>query len=72
MSTLSGRGRRSGAAAWRAWSRLTLMERAAETASVVGDNTRAQVLARQVLARIDRPPNRAAALRWERLAGSAG
>jgi hypothetical protein len=48
------------------------MERAAETASVVGDNTRAQVLARQVLARIDRPPNRAAALRWERLAGSAG
>ena len=44
------------------------MERAAETASVAGDNTRAQVLARQVLARIDAvaEPVRAA-LRWERL-----
>jgi DNA-binding CsgD family transcriptional regulator/tetratricopeptide (TPR) repeat protein len=47
---------------------VTLMERAAETASVAGDNTRAQVLARQVLARIDAAaePVRAA-LRWERL-----
>ena len=47
---------------------VTLMERAAETASVAGDNTRAQVLARQVLARIDpeTEPIRAA-LRWERL-----
>jgi DNA-binding CsgD family transcriptional regulator/tetratricopeptide (TPR) repeat protein len=47
---------------------VTLMERAAETASAAGDNTRAQVLARQVLARIDpeSEPVRAA-LRWERL-----
>jgi DNA-binding CsgD family transcriptional regulator len=47
---------------------VTLMERAAETASVAGDNARAQALARQVLARIDpeTEPVRAA-LRWERL-----
>jgi DNA-binding CsgD family transcriptional regulator len=47
---------------------VTLMERAAETASAAGDNTRAQVLARQVLARISpqSEPVRAA-LRWERL-----
>ena len=47
---------------------LTLMERAAETASVAGDNTRAQALARQVLARIDPAAEPVhAALRWERL-----
>jgi DNA-binding CsgD family transcriptional regulator len=47
---------------------VMLMERAAETASAAGDNTRAQVLARQVLARInpESEPVRAA-LRWERL-----
>ena len=42
-----------GAAGVAGMEQLTLMERAAETASVAGDNTRAQVLARQVLARID-------------------
>jgi DNA-binding CsgD family transcriptional regulator/tetratricopeptide (TPR) repeat protein len=48
--------------------RVTLMERAAETASLAGDNARAQALAREVLARIDpeTEPVRAA-LRWERL-----
>jgi predicted ATPase len=47
---------------------VTLTERAAETASVAGDNARAQALARQVLARIDpeTEPVRVA-LRWERL-----
>jgi len=47
---------------------LMLLERAAEVASVAGDNARAQALARQVLARIDpaAEPVRAA-LRWERL-----
>jgi DNA-binding CsgD family transcriptional regulator len=47
---------------------VTLMERAAEAASVAGDNTRAQALAQQVLARIDPAAEPArAALRWERL-----
>jgi DNA-binding CsgD family transcriptional regulator/tetratricopeptide (TPR) repeat protein len=48
--------------------RVTLMERAAEAASVAGDNARAQALAEQVLAHIDpaAEPVRAA-LRWERL-----
>jgi DNA-binding CsgD family transcriptional regulator len=47
---------------------VTLMERTAEAASVAGDNTRAQTLGRQILARIDAQtePVRAA-LRWERL-----
>ena len=44
------------------------MERAAEAASMAGDNTRAQELARQILARIDPAAEPArAALRWERL-----
>ena len=47
---------------------VTLMERAAEAASMAGDNTRAQELARQILARIDPAAEPArAALRWERL-----
>jgi DNA-binding CsgD family transcriptional regulator len=47
---------------------VTLLECTAEAASVAGDNTRAQELARQVLAEIDpiAEPARAA-LRWERL-----
>ena len=47
---------------------VSLLERAAEAASAAGDNTRAQVLARQVLARTDpeAEPVRAA-LRLERL-----
>ena len=57
-----------GAAGVAGMEQLTLMEQAAETASVAGDNTRAQALARQVLAGIDptAEPVRAA-LRWERL-----
>jgi ATP/maltotriose-dependent transcriptional regulator MalT len=47
---------------------VTLMEQAAEAASVTGDNTRAQELARQVLAQIDPAAEPAReALRWERL-----
>ena len=47
---------------------VTLMERTAEAASMAGDNTRAQELARQILARIDPAAEPArAALRWERL-----
>jgi DNA-binding CsgD family transcriptional regulator len=47
---------------------VTLMERAAEAASMAGDNTRAQALARQILAQIDPAAEPArAALRWERL-----
>ncbi len=47
---------------------VTLMELAAEAASVAGHNARAQALAREILARIDpvTEPVRAA-LRWERL-----
>jgi DNA-binding CsgD family transcriptional regulator len=47
---------------------VTLMEQAAEAASVAGNNTRAQELARQILAQIDPAAEPArAALRWERL-----
>jgi DNA-binding CsgD family transcriptional regulator len=47
---------------------VTLLERAAEAASMAGDNTRAQALARQILAQIDPAAEPArAALRWERL-----
>ena len=47
---------------------VTLMERTAEAASMAGDNTRAQELARQILDRIDPAAEPArAALRWERL-----
>jgi DNA-binding CsgD family transcriptional regulator len=47
---------------------VTLMDLAAEAASMAGDNTRAQELARQILARIDPDAEPArAALRWERI-----